>query len=105
MARQLRLSLGRSSLPSFDDFARGPSNVEAVAAVQAWPAWTSGCLALIGPGGSGKSHLANAWAAATGAVVLDAGAPDLASAAGRPALLEDADRGPGRPPCPTSGPG
>ena len=93
MARQLRLSLGRESLPSFDEFARGPSNAAAVAAVEAWPAWPGGCLAVVGPKGAGKSHLARAWAAATGAVTLEADAPDVEAAAGRPVLLEDADRG------------
>ncbi|MBW8815878.1 MAG: chromosomal replication initiator DnaA [Caulobacterales bacterium] len=93
MARQLRLSLGRSHLASFDDFVRGPSNADAAAAVEAWPAWPGGCLALIGPEGSGKSHLAQAWARRAGAQTLAAAEPDIAAAAGRPVLLEDADRG------------
>ena len=93
MARQLRLSLGREGPPSFDDFVRGPSNAEAVAAVEAWPAWREGCLALVGPKGAGKSHLARAWAEAADALVLDPEAPDVIAAAGRPVLLEDADRG------------
>jgi chromosomal replication initiation ATPase DnaA len=93
MARQLRLSLGRSHLASFDDFVRGPSNADAAAAVESWPAWPGGCLALVGPEGSGKSHLAQAWARRAGAEVLDARQPDVAAAAGRPVLLEDADRG------------
>lgn len=92
MARQLRLSLGRDGPLSFDDFASGPSNAEAVAAVQAWPAWRDGCLALIGPKGAGKTHLACAWAEAAGARILDARNPDVEAAAGRPVLLEDADQ-------------
>lgn len=93
MARQLRLSLGRKSLPSLDEFVRGPSNAGAVAAVEAWPGWPAGCLAVVGPKGSGKSHLARAWAARTGALILSAETPDVEAAAGRPVLLEDADRG------------
>lgn len=93
MARQLRLSLGREGLPTFDDFACGPSNADAVAAVRAWPAWRDGCLAVVGPKGAGKSHLARAWAAAADALIVDADAPDVTAAAGRPVLLEDADRG------------
>src|SRR5688500_4462231 len=78
MARQLRLRLGREGqAPTLDTFVRGPSNAEAVAAVEAWPGWLGGCLAVVGPKGVGKPHLARAWAAA----------------AGRPVLLEDADRG------------
>jgi len=93
MARQLRLSLGREGPPSLDDFARGPSNAEALAAVEAWPAWRDGCLALVGPKGAGKSHLARAWAEAAGALALDPETPDVTVATGRPVLLEDADRG------------
>ncbi|MBU1377853.1 MAG: chromosomal replication initiator DnaA [Alphaproteobacteria bacterium] len=93
MARQLRLSLGREGPPSFDDFARGPSNARALAAVEAWPAWRDGCLAIVGPKGAGKSHLARAWAEAVGALVLEPETPDVIAAAGRPVLLEDADRG------------
>jgi chromosomal replication initiation ATPase DnaA len=93
MARQLRLSLGREGPPSLDDFARGPSNAEALAAVEAWPAWRDGCLALVGPKGAGKSHLARAWAEAAGALALDPETPDVIAAAGRPVLIEDADRG------------
>jgi chromosomal replication initiation ATPase DnaA len=93
MVRQLRLSLGRDSQPSFDEFVRGPSNSEALRRVESWPRWRDGCLALLGPKGVGKSHLARAWAADVGALVVDARDPDIASAAGRPVLLEDADRG------------
>lgn len=93
MARQLRLSLDREAAPTFANFVRGPSNAEAVAAVRAWPAWRDGCLALVGPKGVGKSHLARAWAESAHALILDPEAPDVAAAAGRPVLLEDADRG------------
>lgn len=92
MARQLRLSLGRDGPPSFDDFVRGDSNAGALAAVEAWPAWRDGCLTLIGPQGAGKSHLAHAWAVAADALILDPATPDVTAAAGRPVLLEDADR-------------
>jgi len=94
MARQLRLSLGREGPPSFDEFVRGPSNAAATAAVDAWPAWPGGCLALVGPEGVGKSHLARAWAAAAGAMTADPEQLDVEFAAGRPVLLEDADRAP-----------
>jgi chromosomal replication initiation ATPase DnaA len=93
MARQLRLSL-RKALPlTRDAFVEGPSNAVARAALDAWPRWPGGTLALIGPEGVGKSHLAQAWAAAAKAVALDRSAPDVARAAGRPALLEDVDQG------------
>jgi chromosomal replication initiation ATPase DnaA len=93
MARQLRLGLRRPALFARDTFVEGASNAAARAALDAWPRWPAGTLALVGPEGVGKTHLARAWAEAAGAVLLDREAPDLASAAGRPVLLEDADQG------------
>ena len=70
MPRQLRLPLQRD--PSFrrEDFVVSPANAEAVRLVDSWPGWPGGCLALVGPEGSGKSHLAQAWAAKAGAAIL-----------------------------------
>ena len=93
MARQLRLRLGRPEAYSREEFVRGPSNAHALRTLDAWPAWPGGAVALVGPPGVGKTHLAQTWAAASGAVVLDRGAPDIAAADGRPALLEDVDQG------------
>jgi chromosomal replication initiation ATPase DnaA len=93
MARQLRLSLGRPQAYARDEFVVGGSNAHAAAMIDAWPAWHGGTLALVGPEGSGKTHLAQAWAKAAGAVVLDRAAPDLDARADRPALIEDVDQG------------
>jgi chromosomal replication initiation ATPase DnaA len=93
VARQLGLKLGRPSSVRREDFVVSPSNAEAVRAVDAWPAWYGGCLVLIGPAGSGKSHLAQVWASQVDALVLNAEqivAPlGLAAAQGRPTLVED----------------
>ena len=93
MTRQLRLKLRRPVSFAREDFVRGPSNAQARLALDAWPTWPGGALALFGPAGVGKSHLARGWAAAAGAVVLDRRSPDIGSAAGRPVLLEDVDQG------------
>ena len=71
----------------------GGSNAQAVSAVDAWPRWPGGCLALVGPEGVGKTHLAGAWAKTVGAVVLDRSARVFRIDDGQPALLEDVDRG------------
>ena len=93
MARQLRLSLRRPAAHTRDAFIEGVSNADAVRALDAWPRWPGGALVLVGPEGVGKTHLARAWAAGAKAVVLDREAPEVAAATGRPALLEDVDRG------------
>jgi chromosomal replication initiation ATPase DnaA len=93
MARQLRLRLDRPAAFHRDEFVAGPSNATAAAAVDAWPTWLGGALAIVGPEGAGKSHLAQAWAARTGAAVLDRADPDIVAAIGRPVLVEDVDQG------------
>lgn len=93
MARQLRLSLGRPAAYARDEFVVGGSNAHAAAAVDAWPAWPGHALALVGPQGSGKTHLARAWAHRHGAAALDRTSPDLDLAARGPVLVEDVDQG------------
>jgi chromosomal replication initiation ATPase DnaA len=90
---QLRLALRRQ--PSFGraDFIVSDRNRDAVAAVDSWPNWPGGRLALFGPEGSGKTHLARAWAARAGAFVAGDVALDLTRAPVGPILLEDVDRG------------
>ncbi len=90
---QLRLALRRQ--PSFDraHFIVSDRNRDAVAAVDSWPDWPGGRLAIFGPEGSGKTHLARAWAVRTGAFVAGEAALDLARAPGGPILVEDVDRG------------
>lgn len=60
--------------------------------LDSWPNWHGGCLALVGPEGSGKTHLARDWARRTNALALTPPQTDLARAEDRPVLLEDADR-------------
>ena len=77
-----------------EDFLPSGSNAAALAAVAAWPAWPDRVLLLIGPEGSGKSHMARIWADRSGATLLrpDDLAGDLRRLAGGPAVIEDADR-------------
>ncbi len=68
-----------------------PANADAASRLDAWPNWPGGALALVGPAGAGKSHLAQIWADRVGAVRLGGGE---AQGAEGPALIEDADRAP-----------
>lgn len=85
MARQLRLRLDRALRSGPSDFVVSASNAEAVRLVNSWPHWPASALALVGPAGVGKSHLAGVWAERAGASRRLEGEGPL--------LLEDADRG------------
>lgn len=76
---QLPLDLPHHDSRARDDFLPGDANRAALALVDAWPHWPARAVALVGPEGSGKSHLAALFAEATGAPVI--AARDLAIAA------------------------
>ena len=86
-ARQLSLGLARPPVYTRAAFVASSANATALAAIEAWPAWPGGALALVGPEGSGKTHLATIWAERAGARRYETGA----AAEGRPMLVEDAD--------------
>lgn len=70
--RQLALALDHAESFARDDFLEGPSNVTALALIDRWPDWPAPVVALVGPAGSGKSHLASIWAERAGARVISA---------------------------------
>lgn len=72
--RQLALPLPHAESLSRDDFLQGAANAEALRLIEAWPDWPSRVVALTGPEGSGKTHLAAIWAEASGARVIAADA-------------------------------
>ncbi len=92
--RQLALALDHAESYAREDFLAGPCNKEALTLIDGWPDWPASAIALIGPEGSGKTHLATIWAAAAGARVVSAralGETDLPSALATGALvIEDA---------------
>lgn len=67
--RPLQLALALDHAESFarEDFLVGPSNAAALDLIERWPDWPDRIMVLVGPQGSGKSHLAAIWAAAAGA--------------------------------------
>ena len=68
--RQLVLALDHAVSFAREDFLGGPSNAAALSLIESWPDWPNRIMALVGPEGSGKSHLASIWADITGARIL-----------------------------------
>lgn len=95
--RQLALALDHRESYAREDFLAGPCNEGPLQLVDCWPDWPANALALVGPEGSGKTHLAMIWAAAAGARVISARAlheAELPSALATGALVVE-DAGPG----------
>jgi chromosomal replication initiation ATPase DnaA len=76
--RQLALALGYSESFAREDFLEGPSNAAALALIDKWPDWPNRVMALVGPQGSGKSHLAAIWAEENGARFLSMRGAEIA---------------------------
>jgi chromosomal replication initiation ATPase DnaA len=70
--RQLALALGHEESLAREDFLEGPSNAAGLTLIESWPDWPAPVVMLVGPEGSGKSHLAAIWASASGARVIAA---------------------------------
>lgn len=77
------------------DFFASSANVAGLAAVDAAADWPGGKMILVGPAGSGKTHLAHIWAETAAAVLIaatDLAQADLPALAAQGAVcVEDAD--------------
>ncbi|MFO1034945.1 MAG: DnaA/Hda family protein [Hyphomicrobiales bacterium] len=69
-ARQLTLDLPHRAALGREDFFVTGSNAAAVALVDQWPNWPSHGAMIVGPPGSGKSHLASVWQQRSGAPIM-----------------------------------
>jgi chromosomal replication initiation ATPase DnaA len=65
--RQLAFALPHAESFTRDDFLEGPANAAGLALIDSWPDWPNRIMLLVGPEGSGKSHLAAIWAEQSGA--------------------------------------
>ena len=65
-----------------DNFLEGPANTAGLALVDSWPDWPNRIMLLVGPEGSGKSHLAAIWAEQAGARSISAHALTAAAVPG-----------------------
>jgi len=92
--RLFEFSMGERSP---DTLVVADANRDAARLLTDWRAWPGGALALIGPKGSGKTHLALAWALEAGARQLAPGTAADAAAevfreADRRVLIENAEQ-------------
>jgi chromosomal replication initiation ATPase DnaA len=91
---QLLFDLGHVPSHGADDFLPAASNAAALAWIERWPDWPGPALAIYGPAGCGKTHLARIWQARSAARAVDlaalAGAEPAALLGGGHALVMDA---------------
>jgi chromosomal replication initiation ATPase DnaA len=92
--RQLVLDLPHRQALGRDDFLVTGSNAAAVALIDHWPDWPAHAALLIGPPGSGKTHLVEVWRQRSNAARIQAAdvtvesAPELLSS--HAVAIEDA---------------
>jgi chromosomal replication initiation ATPase DnaA len=95
-SRQLPLDLPHAPSYAREDFLAARSNAAALRAIDAWPDWAGRMLLLVGPPGSGKSHLGAIWARAAEAVTIEAAslveAEPAELARARAILVENVER-------------
>ncbi len=70
--QQLVLELPFREALDRDNFFISASNEWAVQMIDLWPNWPHPNLFLVGPSGSGKSHLAKVWQSMSGAQIISA---------------------------------
>lgn len=96
MSRQLTFDLPVRPALGREDFFVSPTNAIALSVLDGPGDWPQGKMFLLGPEGSGKTHLSQVFAAMTGALVVRGDAlarSDIAALATAPAIVvEDADR-------------
>ncbi|MEZ5923569.1 MAG: hypothetical protein R3D57_04210 [Hyphomicrobiaceae bacterium] len=96
-AEQLVLDLALRPALGAEDFIVSGSNRPAVDLVDSYPGWRDRVVALVGPEGSGKSHLAHVWQLRSGAPLVMASelTDDVVRqhAERRALVVEDIDRG------------
>ncbi|MEM7598766.1 MAG: DnaA/Hda family protein [Pseudomonadota bacterium] len=94
MPQQLSFDLPSRTALGRDDFFVSPANAHAVAMIEGWEGWPGRKLMLVGPQGSGKSHLTHVWTALSGAQIVPASAlidADIAALATGAIAVEDCD--------------
>lgn len=91
MTAQLVFDLTAPPALGREDFFVSEANRLAVAALRDPGRWPSGKLVLVGPEGSGKTHLAGIWAEERGAAILAARGVSPAMETGAALVVEDGE--------------
>jgi chromosomal replication initiation ATPase DnaA len=87
---QLALDLRHRAAMAREDFLVSPSNSHAVSWIDRWPDWPGPALVLVGPPGSGKTHLGQVWRHQVGAAAFVSGVSEVEQAL-RPIFVDAAD--------------
>ncbi len=93
--KQLSFDLPTRPAMNREAFFVAPSNAEAVSLIDDSGCWPGGRLLLLGPAGSGKTHLAHVWAALTDARIVSAETltkADVPTLSAGPLVIEDAHK-------------
>ena len=64
---QIPMTFDHRPALSGEDFLVAPSNQQAISWIDSWPDWPGPLLVIVGPAGSGKTHLANVFINRAGA--------------------------------------
>ncbi|MEN0000504.1 MAG: hypothetical protein AAF940_06430 [Pseudomonadota bacterium] len=80
---QLVLNMDLDASLARDDLVVSPSNMAAVHLIDTWPGWIAPVSLIIGPPGTGKTHLLAAWQSKSGAAAFAPDALDEAVTAAR----------------------
>lgn len=95
MPQQMKFDIPARPALGRCDFYVTESNALALALVDTWPNWPNGKLVLVGPRGSGKTHLAHVWCTESGGSLLaseDLPGADVPALADGPVCVEDVER-------------
>lgn len=90
---QMPLDLSHTPSLAREDLIVTPANQAAVHLIDEWPVWHAYLGVIMGPRGSGKTHLASVWREKAGARTVDparVGAADIEAAGRGTAILCDA---------------
>ena len=100
MPHQMKFDIPARPALGRGDFYVTESNAVALGLVDTWPEWPAGKLLLVGPHGSGKTHLAHVWCTESGGKMIasrDLAQADVPALCDGPVCIEDVERVAGDP--------